>query len=471
MPGPGYASPIDAMKNGPREKIVYVICIQPKQTAENTDLLATVDVDPDSPTYCQIIHRLRTQRQNDELHHFGWNICSSCHGKECCAKRDKIVMPALGSDRIYIVDTGKNEREPYIYKVIEADEMHKFDCSFPHTTHCLASGEIMISTMGDKNGNGKGDFILLDGKTFEIKGTWTKGKTAKYGYDFWYQPHFDVMVSSEWGRPNQIKKGFDPTCNFSENYGQSLNFYSWSKRELIQTIDLGLEGQTPLEIRFLHDPLKKEGLVGCAGYGTIYRFYTDATGKWVADKVIHVKPKKVSGWISEYMQGIITDILISLDDKYLYFSNWTHGDIRQYDITDPAHPKLTGQIFLGGKLLTDSNIKVLEDPELTERPKPVFVKGRRIYGSPQMMQLSLDGKRLYVTSSLYSPLDKHFYPDMIEHGSALLKLDIDTENGGLKLDENFLVDFGKGPDGPLLAHEIRYPGGDCTSDIWLADSK
>lgn len=110
---------------------------------------------------------------------------------------------------------------------------------------------------------------------------------------------------------------------------------------------------------------------------------------------------------------------------------------------------------MGGKILTDSNIKVLEDPELTERPKPVFVKGRRIYGSPQMMQLSLDGRRLYVTSSLYSPLDKHFYPDMIEHGSALLKLDIDIENGGLKLDENFLVDFGKGPDGPLLAHEIR----------------
>lgn len=39
---------------------------------------------------------------------------------------------------------------------------------------------------------------------------------------------------------------------------------------------------------------------------------------------------------------MITDILISLDDKYLYFSNWLHGDVRQYDITDRAHPKLTG---------------------------------------------------------------------------------------------------------------------------------
>lgn len=42
--------------------------------------------------------------------------------------------------------------------------------------------------------------------------------------------------------------------------------------------------------------------------------------------------------------GLITDILISLDDRYLYFSNWLHGDIRQYDITDRRNPKLVGQV-------------------------------------------------------------------------------------------------------------------------------
>ena len=42
--------------------------------------------------------------------------------------------------------------------------------------------------------------------------------------------------------------------------------------------------------------------------------------------------------------GLITDILLSLDDKYLYFSNWLHGDIRQYDITDTKNPKLVGQV-------------------------------------------------------------------------------------------------------------------------------
>ena len=52
-------------------------------------------------------------------------------------------------------------------------------------------------------------------------------------------------------------------------------------------------------------------------------------------------------------------------------------------------------------------------------------------------------------------------------GSMLLQIDVDTVNGGLKLNPDFCVDFGEEPDGPALAHEVRYPGGDCSSDIWL----
>ena len=80
---------------------------------------------------------------------------------------------------------------------------------------------------------------------------------------------------------------------------------------------------------------------------------------------------------------------------------------------------------------------------------------------------SLDGKRLYVTNSLLAAWDKQFYPDMCKHGSYMLQLDVDNEQGGLKLNPDFYVDFGAEPGGPVLAHEVRYPGGDCSSDIWL----
>uniref|UniRef100_A0A8B9SA47 Methanethiol oxidase n=1 Tax=Apteryx owenii TaxID=8824 RepID=A0A8B9SA47_APTOW len=50
--GPGFASPLDAMK-GPREEIVYVPCIYRNTGRKKPDFLATVDVNPKSPHYCQ----------------------------------------------------------------------------------------------------------------------------------------------------------------------------------------------------------------------------------------------------------------------------------------------------------------------------------------------------------------------------------------------------------------------------------
>ena len=62
--------------------------------------------------------------------------------------------------------------------------------------------------------------------------------------------------------------------------------------------------------------------------------------------------------IKTIISGLITDILLSLDDKYLYFSNWLHGDIRQYDVTDRRNPKLVGQVFLGGSICEGEGVKV-----------------------------------------------------------------------------------------------------------------
>ncbi|XP_035735335.1 methanethiol oxidase-like [Vespa mandarinia] len=466
---PGYPSPKMAMLDGPREKIMYVVCIH--TDPDKPDVLSTVDVDPKSPTYCKIIHKLRMLHVGDELHHSGWNICSSCH--ELPRARDVLVLPCLMSDRIYFVDTS-NETSPKIKKVLEPKDMHEFGLSTPHTSHCAPTGEIIISTMGKPNGDGQGEFLCIDSETLETKGSWIKdGNKAAFGYDFWYQPYHDTLIATEWGTPRIFKKGYAPDhVTDTTIYGRNLNIYSWSERALKQIICLGDDGIAPLEIRFLHDPKAAEGYVGCAVTSKVYRFYKTSKGDWDAEKVIEVPRKKVEGWIEPYMSGMITDILISLDDKYLYFSNWLHGDVRQYDITDRRNPKLTGQVFLGGSILKDSKIRVLEESAESEsRPDPVYVKGRRLYGGPQMLQLSLDGRRLYVTTSIFKPWDKQFYPELIEHGSTMVKLDVNIENGGMTLDEEFLVDFGLDKDDILLAHEMRYPGGDCTSDIWLPEKQ
>jgi selenium-binding protein 1 len=172
-------------------------------------------------------------------------------------------------------------------------------------------------------------------------------------------------------------------------------------------------------------------------------------GDWQVEKVIQVEPVEKAGWPFP-VPGLITDLVLSLDDRFLYFSNWLHGDIRQYDVRDPAKPRLVGQVWLGGVL-----------------GKPSQVRGRKVTGGPQMLQLSLDGKRLYVTNSLYSAWDNQFYPDMAQSGSYLMQIDCDTNRGGLTVNHDFFVDFGQEPGGPARAHEMHFPGGDCTSDIWV----
>ena len=52
---------------------------------------------------------------------------------------------------------------------------------------------------------------MLNGETFNIEDNWEcAGEETDFGYDFWYQPRHNVMVSSEWGEPNTFLNGFNP---------------------------------------------------------------------------------------------------------------------------------------------------------------------------------------------------------------------------------------------------------------------
>ncbi len=441
-----FATPQAAMKS-PRETLAYVTAIYAGTNVRKPDYLATVDIDPKSATFSRVIHRLPMPNVGDELHHFGWNACASCHGQRA---RRFLVIPGLVSGRIHIVDTA-NPRQPSLHKVIEPKEVvAKAKLTGPHTVHCLADGTIMVSMLGDENGEAPGGFLLLDDK-FEVVGRWESGREGmQFNYDFWYQPRHNVMVSSEWAALNTVRPGFKLDDVKAGKYGHRLHFWDWDARRVTQSIDLGESGLIPLEVRFHHDPESTHGFVGAALSSAIWHWFKDKDGgSWKAEKVIQVDPVEVKGWDFP-VPGLITDLVLSLDDRWLYFSDWLHGDIRQYDVSNPSKPRLAGRLWLGGVL-----------------GKSPRVNGSELAGGPQMLQLSLDGKRLYVTSSLFSSWDNQFYPQIAKTGSYLLQVDCDTEKGGLSRNERFHVDFGKEPEGPARAHEVRFPGGDSTSDIWV----
>jgi selenium-binding protein 1 len=443
--GPGYASP-EAATRGPRERLLYTTALYTGTEVEAPDYLATVDVDPDGPTYSSVVHRTEMTGLGDELHHSGWNACSSCHG-DASRSRRFLLLPGVRTSNIHVVDTA-DPRAPRLHKLVSGEEIKaRTGLSGPHTVHCLGS-DIIVSMLGDAKGEAPGGFLHLD-EGFEIVGRWENDLGGmRYNYDFWYQPRHNAMVSSEWAAPNTFMPGFDLGDVARGRYGRSLHFWDFEGRRVERSVDLGEEGMIPLEVRFHHDPDSSHGFVGATLSSNVFHWHKNGGG-WEIEKVIDIPPVEVEGFPVP-MPSLITDILLSMDDRYLYLSNWLHGDLRQYDISDPSRPRLTGQVWLGGLLG--------RAPE---------VNGRPIHGGPQMIQLSLDGRRLYVTTSLFSTWDNQFYPGMKEGGAAMLKIDCDPEAGGMAIDPGFLVDFGAEPRGPARAHEMRYPGGDVTSDIWL----
>jgi selenium-binding protein 1 len=442
--GPGYSTPQAAIEESEPEEVGYVMSLYVGTDVDAPDFLSVVDLDPESETYTDIIDRVEMPNRGDELHHFGWNACSSsCHVEGL--ERRHLIVPGQRSSRIHVVDT-KDRRSPELEAVIEPEDVFEHDLSAPHTVHCIPDGNILISMLGDENGDLPGGFLELD-ENFEIAGRWEPPGEIEMNYDYWYQPRHNVMISSEWAAPKTYYPGFDLDDVEAGKYGQTLHIWDWEDRTVEQTIDLGEEGLIPLEVRFQHSPESTHGYVGAALSSNVFHF-SESDGEWYAEKAINVEAREHEDWDMP-VPGLVTDLLISMDDRYLFFSNWLHGDVRMYDISDPSNPRLADRIWSGG--------------HFGER-RPT--DGREVIGGPQMLQLSLDGERLYWTTSLFSSWDNQFYPEESEKGSVMLKADVNPRTGTMTLDEDFLVDFGDLPEGPARAHEIRWPDGDCTSDVW-----
>ena len=118
---------------------------------------------------------------------------------------------------------------------------------------------------------------------------------------------------------------------------------------MTQTIDLGDKGLIPLEIRWQHDPDSAQGFVGATLSSNIIRFARD-NGSWRGEDDRRGQ-RGARGLAAEGgVPGLITDLVLSLDDKDLFFSNWLHGDLRHYDVSDPRNPTLRSQVWLGGLL-------------------------------------------------------------------------------------------------------------------------
>jgi len=462
-PDPTFHATAKLAMEAPAENHAYTLMLSPD--FKQPDGLAVVDVNPKSKSYGKIVHKVIMPNKGDEFHHFGWNACSSALSPltgHAFLERRYLIIPGIRSSRIYVIDTKGGPKKAKMHKIIEPEEVfRKTAYSRPHTIHCGPEG-IYVSTLGGggkKGTDGPPGIFIMDCETFEIIGRWEmdRGDQTKH-YDFWWNLPRDYMVSSEWALPPQFENGLVPEDLLSNKYGHKLHFWDLRARRNVQTIDLGANHQMALEVRPAHDPIKEYGFCGVVVdttnlEGSIWTWWRDKKGKFHAKKTVTIPPQAASpDDLPPLLKGfsavppLITDIDLSLDDKYLYVACWGTGEMRQYDVSDPMKPVLTGTVEIGG---------------IVARKK--HPNGKAFGYGPQMVEISRDGKRVYWTNSLYSTWDDQFYPG--ERGAAMVKADVGAK-GGLKLDKKFWVEFPKG----YRSHQIRLEGGDCSTDSFCYPS-
>lgn len=448
-----YPSPRSAME-APREQLAYVVTLN--TTGDRPDALCVLDVAPDSATRGQIVGRLDMPNVGDELHHFGWNACSA---SLCPAsphphvERRYLLVPGLRSSRMHIIDTKPDPRQPRITRVIEADElMAKSGYSRPHTIHC-GPDAIYVSALGAPDGGGPGGIFLMDHESFDIRGPWEVERgPQRLAYDFWWHLNQDTLITSEWGTPDMVEGGVNPELLLAGKYGHSLHIWDLRRRRHLQELDLGPEQQMVLELRPAHDPTKSHGFVGVVVStkdlsASIWAWHRE-NGAWGVRKVIEIPaepadPELLPPALKPFgaVPPLVTDINLSLDDRFLYVSCWGTGEFQQYDVSDPFNPKLTGSVRMGGIV-----------------SKAAHPTGGPLNGGPQMVELSRDGRRIYLSNSLYASWDAQFYPEGVRGWVAQLDA---GPNGGLAWNPDLFVPFeGERP------HQIRLQGGDASSDSY-----
>ena len=446
----------------PAEKLAYVAALSAK--GNRPDALVVVDVDSASKKYGKIVGQVEMPNVGDELHHFGWNACSSAlcpYAPHPHVERRYLIVPGLRSSRIHVVDTKPDSKKPKIVKVIEPEVLgERTGYSRPHTVHCGPDG-IYLSALGSPSGDGPGGIFALNHDSFEPLGRWEVDRgPQQFGYDFAWHLGYDIAVTSEWGTPNMIESGVNPELLLAGKYGHSLHIWDLRKRRHLQALDLGAEQQMVLELRPAHDPTRAYGFVGVVTSlkdlsSSIWLWHRtnsngNSDGKFEVKKVIEIPAEPADpSQLPPLLRGfkavppLLTDINLSVDDRFLYASCWGTGEMRQYDVSNPFSPKLIGSVHIGG---------------IVRRASHPASPGEALNGGPQMVEISRDGRRVYFTNSLYAAWDKQFYPDGIR--GWMVKLEV-ASDGGIQLDPKLFVDFGE-----LRGHQVRLQGGDASSDFY-----
>jgi selenium-binding protein 1 len=376
-----------------QEKLIYIAAVEKTESGAtpSPDAVFTVDVEPGSATYGQIIHRTDMSVVGDELHHFGYDWDNR-----------HLTVGGLFSQRIHVLDVHTNPRQPTI-EDINTDISAQSGYVVPHTVIALPTGNSIItmigaaaSGLGAPGGmievNKDGQFVKYFGpgpdRDYNVVG-------PKYMYDVGIKWELNRMVTTTFGLPSDVAGGINlahPTLGL----GNEVCVWNALTRQVIQRVDLG-PATGALEVRWSNTFGEPVGYTNAPGTGAIWAWEDfDFNGQYEFHEVL-------TGL------GVPTDMVMTSDSKYVYVADWAGGQVFQINIVDRLNPVITATV----------NVPYA-----------------------QMMRLSQDNTRLYVTNSLLSTWDDDSDlggPRNVNYGVYLITAN--HASGGMTLTGNPLVSF------------------------------
>jgi selenium-binding protein 1 len=366
-----------AHRNAQQERFLYVTTLS--KSANDPDFIAVIGADPHHADFGRIVDRVDMPKPGDELHHFGYS-----------PDQKRLIVPGLFSNRVHVFDVnggGKKLRLRAVNEDLVADSGYVV----PHGVMAM-HGKVLAPMIGAAtDSTAPGGLVELDDKTgaFEryfgpAPARGPGGPEPKYMYDFAMLPEANRGISTTFGPPALCGGGVDPTC-----LGDEVAVWDVEQEKVIQTADLGANNGA-LMVRFVSGKGVRRAFINTPGTSAV----------WLADDDDH-------DGVFDFQQvlgpddGLLipADLLLSYDGRDMYVSNWFGNTVQQYDITDPFEPKLNATVSLP---------------------------------HPNMLRLSRDNRRLYVTNSLLSTWDDdtRFGPARNDE-YGLWRFDVDRETGKL----------------------------------------
>ena len=379
-----------------QEDFVYIWTLGMEGVGDEQDKLVTVDVNPASSTYSQIVHSLSVGGRN-EAHHSGLTD-----------DRRYLWAAGLDTSRIFIFDIHSNPAAPRLHRTIEDFVAQSGGVVGPHTHYALP-GRMMITGLSNNQDHGgrtgmveytnAGEYITTHWMPTDdaLQGARKSGQFADgYGYDVRVLPRRNVMITSSFTGWNNYMMNLGAMMADAEamkRFGNTVIVWDLHARKPKKILDVP---GAPLEIRCAWGSRNDYCFTTTALTSKIWLIYEDDAGEWQAEAVADI------GDASKIPLPV--DISITADDSQLWVNTWNDGKTHLFDITNPHAP-----------------VKIFE---------------QQIGEQVNMVSQSWDGERVYFTSSLLANWDKTEAPG----GNDLQYFKL-YDWDGEKLDHRFSIDF------------------------------